>query len=157
MIDGISGAAIAGDAPGAFIFNDMGRIYNFPPALLGAIACRETLRVLSFIDACTFISDDGGHGLMQLTSSYPTDWYLPKENIAWAIERMLRPALDYWNGMCGETGERLILLVAATYNEGLTAAVKYHALGDVDAGTTNRYGHDVRDIYHTLLAHGRFA
>lgn len=126
---------------------------NMPPCLLYAIAWRESIQgeVNGSWTAATVVSGDGGHGLCQLTSSYPSNWSDPTANVSYAIDRFVLPAIDYWHGLHQFTGDTLVLLVAATFNEGLGAAEKYHARGDVDAGTTDEYGHGVLSIYRTLI------
>lgn len=127
---------------------------QFPSPVIYAIAYRETLSSLSAELAAKCISGDGGHGLCQLTSSYPNDWYNPTVNATYAIKQFLVPAVNYWHGLHGYEGDTLLKLVAATYNEGLGAAQHYHEQGDVDAGTTNHYGQGVVDIYHNLTTKG---
>ena len=120
-----------------------------------AIAFRETIQgEISGLwpSAATVISGDGGHGLCQLTSSFPENWDDPIANVDFAIEHFIEPALNYWHGLQQYSGDLLVLLVAATFNEGLRAAEKYHASGDVDAGTTDEYGHAVLGFYQKLSA-----
>jgi hypothetical protein len=101
--------------------------------------------------ASGIVSPDGGHGLFQLTSSFPDQWQEPLVNAVYAISEFLGPAASYWV-LHGESGQRLVKLVAATFNEGLAAAIKYHAEGNVDIGTTNDYGAVVLGIYNSLVA-----
>jgi hypothetical protein len=89
---------------------------------------------------------------MQPTSSWPDDWANPTANVAYAITEFILPAIHYWHGLQRFSGDTLVLLVSATYNEGLVAAQKYHARGDVDAGTSDEYGHAVLGFYKSLAA-----
>lgn len=155
MIYGISGAPIlatleyASQVTAACIPGDM------PPCLVYAIAWRETLSIdhtPACPDAATFVAGDNGHGIMQLTASWPENWATPIANIEYGIDKFILPAIRYWHGLQGYSGDTLVLLVAATYNEGLGAAEKYHASGDVDAGTTDEYGHGVLKNYQALVA-----
>ena len=130
---------------------------NFSPPLLYAVAYRETIHgelVGLWPSALTVVSGDGGHGLFQLTSSYPAAWEDPLINALYAIDVFLKPAMDYWHGLENFTGDTLVLLVAATFNEGLSAARAYHASGNVDAGTTDHYGHGVLAYYKNLVEKG---
>jgi hypothetical protein len=147
VIFGISGAPVPDTFPFAAIFNAERTV---PPLLVASIAWRETLCTMSANDAQVCVSGDGGHGIMQLTASFPYDWTQPEMNIGYAVDTFLEPALQHWHGLYQEVGDRLVKLVAATYNEGLGAAVKYHAQGDVDLGTTNDYGAGVLAIYTSL-------
>ena len=153
MLYGISGAPIPGGLPYASQIASACATRNFPPCLAYAIAWRETITIEGTSlcpNAATFIASDGGHGLCQLTASFPDDWMNPIANAGYAIDNFLVLALNYWHGLHGYSGDTLMLLVAATYNEGLGAAEKYHASGDVDAGTTDEYGHGVLQKYREL-------
>jgi soluble lytic murein transglycosylase-like protein len=153
MIYGISGAPIknADLYPFAGESNGVAFEANFPPAWLYAHAWQESIREDGAASA-TVISSDGGHGLMQLTSSYPDDWTDPRANLQYALSTFLYPAIDYWHGLYNYSGSVLMLLVAATYNEGLGAAKKWHSQGDVDGGTTNEYGHRIVATYGALIS-----
>ena len=155
MIYGISGAPIPNKLPyasnvaAACVQGDM------PPCFIYAIAWRETISVEGTElcpNAATYIAADNGDGLMQLTSSWADNWAIPTANAEYAIDEFILPAIRYWHGLQGFSGDTLVLLVAATYNEGLGAAEKYHASGDVDAGTTDEYGHAVLGFYTKLAA-----
>jgi hypothetical protein len=78
MIQGISGAPLPEGFPYKAIIEAVcGEA--FPPCLMGAIKMNET--GLGEGPAAELnISFDGGHGLMQLTSSWPTDWAEPAYN-----------------------------------------------------------------------------
>ena len=151
---GISGHPIPAGLPYAAEITTACAAEDMPPCLLYALAWRESIQgeVNGSWNAATVVSADGGHGLFQLTSSYPSNWADPTHNAAYAIADFVSPTIDYWNGIHKFTGETLVLLVAATFNEGLGAAIRYHAEGDVDAGTTNEYGHGVLAIYRTLIS-----
>ncbi len=121
---------------------------GFSPLLAYAIKINETGLPSDPPDT---VSGDGGHGLFQLTSSYPPDWADPFANASYAITQFLAPAYAYWAAQ-GYIGDQLIKLVAATFNEGISAAIEAHVAGDVDAGTTNDYGARAVANYHMLLA-----
>jgi hypothetical protein len=156
VVYGISGATVPTDFPYAAIFNRLGQIFpTFPPMLLASIAWRETLSVMPPEAAATCVSGDNGHGVCQLTTSWPDSWQDPETNIRYAWVEYVQPAIRYWHGLMGYAGEPLVKLVAATYNEGLAAAITYHNEGNVDAGTTNDYGNGVLQIYQSLVSTGK--
>ena len=101
-------------------------------------------------DAATVISDDGGHGLLQLTSSYPANWADPYANVLYAIDNFLRSAETYWSAEL--QGNNLIRAIAAEYNAGRSQAIAGHEAGNVDLYTTNSYGQRALDMYLRLLA-----
>jgi len=130
---------------------------NFSPPLLYAVAYRETIHgelVGLWPSALTVVSGDGGHGLFQLTSSYPAAWEDPLINALYAIDVFLKPAIDYWHGLQNYSGDDLVRLVAATFNAGLGGAEKGHAAGDVDKYTTDHYAAAVLTYYHNLVEKG---
>lgn len=126
---------------------------TFFPCLVGAIKMNET--GLGQGPATEWdISGDGGHGIMQLTSSFPDDWEEPAGNIGYAIRHFLMPAYEYWKQTL--QGGDLIRAIAATYNGGLGNAQAGHDEGDIDKFTTNRYGE--RALAHYInLAGGTIA
>ncbi len=148
-IYGVSGEVVKLPTRFAAEINGAALARNFPPCFLGAIRERETG---DRADAATVISGDGGHGAYQLTSSYPDNWQDVTASGIYAIDHFLMPAIQYWHGLHLFNGDTLVLLVAATYNEGLGAAIKWHEAGDVDRGTTNEYGHGVLAIFKRLAA-----
>jgi hypothetical protein len=101
-------------------------------------------------DAATVISGDGGHGVMQLTASYPDNWADPTANIAYAIKVYLEPAEAYWKTQF--QGEDLVKAIAAEYNAGRGNVIKGHAEGDLDKYTTNGYGARALATYEKLCA-----
>jgi hypothetical protein len=115
--------------------------YGFSSPLAYAIAQRETIRgqIAGQWDARTIVSGDGGHGLYQLTSSWPNPgWDDIDTNIDWALVHYLIPAMTTFANE-GLQGENLVRIIAAAFNEGIGAAWTYHKQGNVDLGTT---GHD---------------
>lgn len=83
---------------------------------------------------------DAGHGVFQLTSSWPPNWSDPVENCRYAINNFIRPAMHYWAAQ-GYRGEQLVLLTAAEFNAGrenVTLGLRNHE--DPDIFTTARYG-----------------
>jgi hypothetical protein len=151
---GIDDAPIPAHLPYASNVTAACHTMDFPPCFLYAIAWHESIQgeVNGKWDASTVVSGDGGHGLCQLTSSWPPDWANPTENAQYALDEFLLPALRYWHGLHLYTGDNLLRLVAATFNEGLGAAEKYHAEGNVDIGTTDNYAAAVLAIFHKLIA-----
>lgn len=176
MIYGLSGAPLRADGDGnplplAGAINGacMRPARPFSPALLYAIYWQEmgrghgrdpdggASRLQDGADPDTGLMPDGtnaGRGAFQLTSSWPDNWQDPFVSACYAIDVFLSPAIAYWHGLEGYSGNDLVLLVAATYNEGLGAARDRHAAGDVDAGTTDHYGHSVLAYYLNIVSHG---
>lgn len=144
MRDGIAGGPTPSSIPFADDFDEAGAEFNLSPILLAAIAAQE-----SGYDP-NAVSDDGGHGLMQLTSSYPDSWADPLANILYACAYFIVPAYAYWVGQ-GLQGDDLIKCVGASYNAGLQGAIDAHASGDVDSGTTDNYGARLVAGYHKIL------
>jgi hypothetical protein len=107
------------------------------------------------------ISDDGGHGPMQLTSSYPSDWDVPESNFRWAINQFISKAWQVWTvGVpdlnegrgFGLEGDDLIRAIAASYNCGIGTAIDAHnETGNVDAWDTDNYGARALTHYHAIL------
>ncbi len=156
---GISGALVNPTFPYAHVINEAAISNDVSPKLCYAIAYRETISGEInglWPNAATVIAGDGGTGLFQLTPPPPSlDNPLdPYQNAMAAMQGWILPALALWVGQ-GYQGDTLVLLVAATFNEGSEAAEKYHAQGNVDAGTTDEYGHGVL-TYYTALVNGTF-
>jgi hypothetical protein len=149
---GISGAALPGGLDYGAIVESVCEELDVAPLLVYAIKMNET----SPSDPPDIVSPDGGRGIMQLTSSYPLDWADPRSNVAWAVEVFIEPALAYWSSWDSVggpfSGNDLIRLVAASYNAGLLDAIAWHEAGDVDSGTTRRYGERALANYLQLLA-----
>jgi hypothetical protein len=101
-------------------------------------------------DAATVISGDGGHGVMQLTASYPDDWADPAANIDYAIMQFLKPAEDFWAAQF--QGEELVKAIAAEYNAGRGKVLQGHEEGDLDKYTTEGYGARALATYEKLCA-----
>jgi hypothetical protein len=157
VIYGLSGAPVPSTLPYAGYINRACDVENFPPAFAYAIAWRETIsgEGSSQWTAATVVSSDGGHGLYQLTASYPDDWQDPRANCEYAIDEFLRPAVSYWHGLEGYSGDDLVRLVAATFNAGLGNARAGHGAGNVDLYTTQNYAAGVLAIYKALIATGK--
>ncbi len=96
-------------------------------------------------------SDDGGHGLMQLTASFPQNWADPYANVAYAIVNFLIPAENFWAGQ-GFSGDDLVRAIAAEYNAGRFQALAGHNAGDFDRYTTNAYAARALAHYTALRA-----
>jgi hypothetical protein len=138
---GISGGPLPAGLPFGDVIEQVSDALNFSP-------------ILAYdgpSDPPTVVSDDGGHGLFQLTSSYPSDWAEPVPNTTYAIEHFLEPALTFWSGQ-GYEGDPLIKLVAAEFNSGRSNTVAGHEQGDCDLYTTHNYGARCVAGYHELLA-----
>ena len=151
MRNGISGAPLPQGFPYASIIAQVcGE--TFFPCLVGAIKMNET--GLGYGPTTeNDISGDGGHGIMQLTSSFPADWQDPATNIHYAVSTFLVPAYDNWTSPpYSLQGDSLVRAIAASYNAGFGNAVRWHnEYGDVDHGTTNRYGDRALAHYKNLL------
>ena len=153
MKDGISGAPCPNALPYAQIINSLCIARNFFPCLVGAIKMNET-GLGQGPTTENDISADGGHGIMQLTSSFPSDWADPTANITYAIDRFLLPnylvlSVEPYSFQ----GDDLVRAVAAAYNEGLGTAEEDHdKYGNVDYGTTNDYGARALAHYTALVA-----
>jgi len=148
MRDGISGAPLPSGFPYAAIIAARCIPDSFFPCLVGAIKMNET-GLGHGPDTETIVSGDGGRGIMQLTSSYPSNWTNGAVNIGYAIDHFLIPAYQAWRGEL--QGPDLIRAIAATYNAGLGNAQAGHREGDVDKYTTNRYGARALAHYQNLL------
>jgi hypothetical protein len=120
---------------------------NWFPYVVAAIQHNETN---GLANAATVISDDGGHGVMQLTSSYPPNWAEPYANVLYAIDNFLQSAETYWAREL--QGNDLIRAIAAEYNAGRSQAIAGHEAGNVDLYTTNDYGQRALGTYLKLLA-----
>ncbi|HEX3549849.1 MAG TPA: hypothetical protein VHT53_05705 [Candidatus Elarobacter sp.] len=161
MLFDVSGAGLPGGLTYGPEIEAAAVAANFPPCWLYAHGWQETIKVAGWIGTmgktpATFISDDGGHGIFQLTASYPNDWQDPKSNAAYAIQHFLVPAAQYWNSTYGATGDTLIRCVAAEFNGGRGGAEAGHAEGDVGKFTTHTDGVSYSDLvlkyFHQLAA-----
>ncbi len=146
MKDGIHGGPLPPNLPYATEIEQACEENNFSPMLAYAVKQNET----GPDDPADIVSAGGGYGIFQLTSSYPSNWADPLANARYAITQFLQPAYAYWQAQ-GFTGTTLVKLVAASFNEGLGAAIEYHAQGNVDIGTTNNYGERAVDNYVKLV------
>lgn len=130
--------------------------YGFSPALAYAVAWRETVRgeMNHEWTASTIVSSDGGHGVFQLTSSWPNPgWDNPETNTQYALHHFLIPGMYYFAAK-GMRDEALIRCIAAGFNAGdLTVWEDHVTYGDVDIGTANHdYAADVLRQYTSLIA-----
>jgi len=126
---------------------------TFSPEVAYAIAENETIigEKNGKWDAATVVSADGGHGLFQLTSSYPSDWADPAKNAEYAVEHFLLPAETFWANM-GMQGDDLVRCIAAEFNAGRGGALSGHSQGDVDKYTTNHYAARALANYQALCS-----
>lgn len=150
---GISNAHLPASFPAFQTFNSIGLSRGFFPCLLGAIAWEETLKVLPLANAMSYISYDNGHGVMQLTDSWPSGWKVLSSNLAYAVDDYLMPALKQWTSQTTLMGDVLVKCVAATYNAGFGQAWEGHLNGNVDQFTENGdYGARVLADYTALVS-----
>ena len=155
---GIYSGHVNTDLPYSMEITASGTQNNVPIALLYAIAWHESIQgeVNGSWTAATVISPDGGHGCMQLTSSWPDDWQDPISNANWACVQYILPAAQFWtNPTYGFNGLVLVKCIAATYNAGIGGALAGHNNGNIDLYTTDSYGARVQEIYEKIVATGR--
>jgi hypothetical protein len=154
MEHGIEAGTIPNHLPYAIDIQAGCEEHNFSPALTYAVAWRETIRgeLNGSWCAATVLSGDGGHGLFQLTSSWPeNNWQDPKANTSFAITKFLIPSMNWFLDQ-GLTGEALIRCIAASFNAGIGGAWNAHLEGNVDLVTTgNDYAADVFQIYTAII------
>lgn len=148
MRNGIESGTVPADWPFAKEITEAANAADFSAILVAAIQHNET-GDMSELDAETAVSEDGGHGVMQLTAEYPVDWANPYANILYAIDNYLAPAETYWAPIV--QGDDLVRCIAAEYNAGRGAAIKGHDEGNVDAYTTNNYAERALAAYQKLV------
>lgn len=154
---GLSGANLPADLRYANVINAACWIEHFSPPLAYAVAWHESIQGEVgglWPSAAAVVSADGGHGLFQLTSWVPEDWADAHRNAYYAVADWLAPDAQRWFREYGLTGEALVRCTAASFNAGFARAAGAHAMGDVDAFTTDRYGEKVLAIYQLLLKNG---
>lgn len=129
---------------------------NTPALLAYAIAWRETIsgEKNGSWEASSVVSPDGGHGLFQLTSSFPPSWPDPYDNALYACDNYIVPDAVYWYRKYGYSGETLVRCVAASFNAGIQGAEEGHAVGDVGKYCTGDYVEAVLGFYKKLVATG---
>lgn len=155
MQDGIVGALVPSSMRYSSAVNGAAVETKFSPLLVYTVAWIETIEgevSTNSWDAATVISSDGGHGLCQLTSSFPQNWDDPRYNCIYAINNFLKPALDFWSSKpYNYTGDNLVRAILAEYNAGRSQALAGHAAGNLDLYTTNKYAARGLDMYHKLI------
>jgi hypothetical protein len=144
--DGISGLPLPAAFPYWQIFQDLCMKYEVAPCLVGAIKVNES----GLTDPPDVMSGDGGHGLMQLTSSWPENWADPATNIEFAIVNFILPDWRYWDQYL--QGDGLVRAIAASYNAGLGNAIAGHEQGNLDLYTTDNYAARALANYYQLAA-----
>lgn len=149
MRNGIKGTALPPAFPYKAIIEQQCFEQNCSPCLVGAIKMNET-GLGQGSQSENVISADGGHGLMQLTSSFPPDWADPAANFRYAIEQYINPAWEHWAAE-GLSGDDLVRAIAATYNAGLGGAEAGHAEGDIGKYTTDHYDQRCLAHYQALV------
>jgi hypothetical protein len=147
MRDNVSGTPVPSGFPYSTLINQIAAANNVAPCLVAAIKINET----GLNDPPDIVSGDGGHGLWQLTSSYPSDWADPEANCTYAVQNFIVPAWEYWAG-CGQTGEALVKCIAAEFNGGRGNAQAGFDEGNVDAYTTNNYGARAVANFQSLIS-----
>lgn len=146
MKDGISGAALPAGFPYKPIIEKVCFENDCSPCLVAAIKMNET----GLDDPPDIVSGDGGHGLMQLTSSYPSNWADPYANFQYAVQNYITPAWAFWVGE-GLQGGDLVRAIAAEYNAGRGGAEEGHAEGDIGKYTTDHYDQRCLSNYLALI------
>jgi hypothetical protein len=123
------------------------------PALAYAIAMHESIRgeIDDHWTAATVVSRDGGHGLFQLTSSWPENWEDPAANARFAVAMYLEPAFAFWTTYYHLEGADLVRAIAAEFNAGRSNALAGHHAGNVDLYTTDNYAAAVLALYTRLV------
>lgn len=159
---GISGAPIPGTLPFAHEITLACAAKNFPPCFAYAIKGNETAEstdaaLIQYGHVGDLMPDgsNAGHGIFQLTDSWPSNWADPLANTLYAIDRFLQPAIDFWTAH-KFGGESLVKAVAASFNAGTMTAWDYHVrFSDVDGvpprSTTDKYGARVLAKYLALI------
>ena len=145
MRNGIESGVVPADRPFAKEINEAASVSDFSAFLTSAIQHNETNAMR---DAATIVSYDGGHGVMQLTATFPPNWDDPYANILYAIDNYLEPAETYWAKEV--QGDDLVRCIAAEYNAGRGAAIRGHEEGNVDKYTTDGYASRALATYLTL-------
>jgi hypothetical protein len=157
---GISGAPVPSGLPFAAQVMAASATAGVPPCLVYAIKVNETglgrvADVLQDGALSTGLMPDGsnaGHGIFQLTSSWPLTWADPQANANYAVRCFISPAIEFWNGVHGYTGDALVRCVAASFNAGVGAAWLWHVeYNNVDAFDTDHYGARALKHYHDLI------
>jgi hypothetical protein len=143
--------------PYAQAINQAATELDFSPVAAYAVAWRETIRGERsglWKDAATVVSGDGGHGLFQLTSWYPSTWQQPYWNAHWAILRWLLPSMMHYEAVHRYAGEALLQACADAFNAGQGAVCSACERGEsLDSVTTGHdYGQDVVATYRRLVA-----
>ena len=156
MIYGLSGRAVSSALPYATPINVACMELGFSPPLAYAIAQRETIRgqIGGLWDAATIVSTDDGHGLFQLTSSWPAKWNDPLANARYAIGGWLVPSMHHYATVHGLAGDELVKAIADSFNAGDAVVCRACREGtDPDRATSGRdYGSDVLANYKRLVA-----
>lgn len=149
MKDGIAGGPLASHHEFAAIVNELAIELDVSPLLVYAIRLNET----SEGDSPSIVSFDGGHGVMQLTSSFPPDWADPAANIRYAIVDYIAPDWKSWKAAEPSLqGDDLVRCIAAGYNGGFERALQAHRAGNVDRATySGHYAADAVANYHRLV------
>jgi hypothetical protein len=151
MRDGISGDPVPESYPYSSATNTAANGHDFFPMVAYAIFWQESIggEVAGNWIASTVVSPDGGHGLGQLTSSWPENWENPYANADYAVVHFMLPAYQYWRNSL--QGPDLVRAIAASYNAGLGNAIAGHARGDLDKYTTDNYAARALVSYQRLL------
>lgn len=141
--------------PYSDITNQVCVVREFFPCVAYAIFWQESIEgeTEGKWDAKTIVSEDGGHGIGQLTSSWPSNWEDPRANIDYAVEHFMVPAFHNWRGEL--LGSDLVRAIAATYNAGYGQAEAGHERGNLDTFTSDDYASRALQTYNNLLTTGK--
>lgn len=161
MKDGIISGLIPIHCPYAWPIQHAAERLDSSAFLAYSIASVETIdgELAGLWNAATVVSPDGGHGLFQLTASFPDNWQTPLANALWAIDTFINPSWIYWSNVSSVfRGDNLVRAVAAEFNAGRNNAIAGHAHGEIGRYTTKSdgvtYDYRVLDRYHKLLLTG---
>jgi hypothetical protein len=152
---GVSGKTIPYDLIFATPIQAAALLEDFPPCWLYAIGKIESIDEFG-ASAATIMSTngDGGHGIFQLTSSFPDNWQDPQVSAQYAIKNFLMPAVQNCLASMYLSGDQLVRVASDVYNEGWGAEQISHSLyNDADFLTTGHdYGQRALAAYKELTA-----
>jgi hypothetical protein len=126
------------------------------PSVIAAIGSRESAWGLLLSPRGPTGTGDGGfgRGIMQIDSQFHPEfigtgkWTNPRENLTYAIEKVLVPYYNTLNTQTNLEGMELLRATLASYNAGPGAVLNAYRSGrDVDSVTTgDNYGRDVLSL-----------
>jgi len=170
MRDGIISGLIPAQFPYADPIQRAAELHNVSAFVVYSIGEQETINgeqsgwlVAAYgpgTTAANVVSNDGGHGIFQLTSSYPQLWQDPYTNAEFACANFIAPAWEFWSGQpYNLVGDALVRAVAAEFNAGRGLALAGHLNhSNVGIWTTKtdgiQYDLMVLQNYHRFLKLG---